>query len=70
MLGDDPAAVMMKSFESPQDMTYADFRIVDAYLTTKVERLVRRYQLGREGILEEDNWKTVGLLARIRQLKK
>jgi hypothetical protein len=37
MLGDDPAAVMMKSFERPQDMTYADFRIVDAYLTAKLE---------------------------------
>jgi len=60
MLGDDPAAVMMKSFERPQDRTYADFRIVDAYLTGKVESLVRRYELGREGILEKDNWKTVG----------
>lgn len=59
-LGDNPAEVIMKSFESPEDMTYADFRRMDAYLTTKMERLVRRYQLSREGILEDDNWKTVG----------
>ena len=60
MLGDDPATIMMKSFETPEDMTYADFRVMDAYLTTKMERLVRRYQLGREGIIDEDSWKTVG----------
>jgi len=60
VLGDNPADVIMKSFEHPEDMTYAEFRVMDAYLTSKMERLVRRYQLGREGILEQDNWKTVG----------
>jgi len=60
MLGDAPAEVMMKSIYSPEEMTYADYRIFDAYLTRKMELLVRRYRLGQEGILEEDAWKTVG----------
>jgi hypothetical protein len=60
MLGDDPSAVMARSILSADEMTYADFRIVDAYLTGKMELLVRRYQLGKEGILDEDAWKTTG----------
>jgi hypothetical protein len=60
MLGDDPADVMMRSIFDAKEMTYADFRIVDAYLTSKMELLVRRYELGKEGILDEDAWKTTG----------
>jgi hypothetical protein len=60
MLGDAPAEVMMKSIYSPREMTYADYRILDAYLTRKMELLIRRYRLGQEGILEEDAWKTTG----------
>ena len=60
MLGDAPAEVMMRSIYSPGEMTYADYRILDAYLTGKMELLVRRYRLGQEGILEEDAWKTTG----------
>jgi len=60
MLGDNPADVMTISIYNPADMTYTDYRIVDAYLTQKMEFLVRRYRLGQEGILDEDAWKTVG----------
>jgi len=61
MLGDAPAEVMMRSIYSPEEMTYADYRIFDAYLTRKMELLVRRYRLGQEGILEKDAWKTTGI---------
>lgn len=60
LLGDNPATTMMKSIFSAEEMTYADYRIVDAYLTRKMEILVRRYQLGQEGIIDENAWKTVG----------
>jgi hypothetical protein len=60
MLGDNPSAAMMKSIFNADEMTYADFRVVDAYLTGKMELLVRRYQLGQEGSLDEDAWKTHG----------
>jgi len=60
MLGEDPANVLMRSIYSPDDLTYSDYRVIDAYLTRKMELLVRRYRLGQEGILEVDAWKTVG----------
>ena len=59
MLGEEPASIMNKSIYAPEEMTYADFRVVDTYLTRKMELLVRRYRLGQEGILDESAWKTV-----------
>ena len=50
----------MRSIYSPEEMTYADYRIFGAYLTRKMELRVQRYRLGQEGILEEDAWKTTG----------
>lgn len=61
MLGDNPAEVMMKSLYSPEELTYADFRVVDAYLVAKMDLLVRRYRLGQEGILDETAWKSEAL---------
>ena len=61
VLGDNPANVMMKSMYNPEDMTYADFRVVDAYLVAKIDLIYRRYRLGQEGILDRDEWKTADL---------
>ena len=58
MLGEDPAEVLMKAMYTPEDLTYADFRIVDAYLVSKMDLLIRRYLLGQEGILDQSAWKT------------
>ena len=61
LLGDNPADVMMKAMYSPEDLTYADFRVIDAYLIAKIDLIYRRYQLGQEGILDEDAWKSTHL---------
>ncbi len=58
MQGENPAEVMMKAMYSPDELTYADFRVVDAYLVAKMDLLVRQYRLGQEGILDEMAWKT------------
>ena len=57
LLGENPADVLMKAMYRPEDMTYADFRVADAYLVAKIELIHRRYRLGQEGILEEGAWK-------------
>ena len=58
ILGDNPADVMMKAMYSPGELTYADFRVIDAYFVTKIDLIYRRYQLGQEGVLDEDAWKS------------
>ena len=57
LIGDNPADAIMKAMYSPEDMTYADFRVNDAYLISKIDLMYRRYQLGQEGIFDEDEWK-------------
>ena len=64
IMGDEPAEIMMKQMYAPEEMTYADYRVVDAYLTRKMDLLVRRYRLGQEGILDDSAWKTVGFAYR------
>lgn len=57
LIGENPAEVLMKAMYNPEDMTYADFRIVDAYLVSKIDMMYRRYRLGQEGIFGENDWK-------------
>jgi hypothetical protein len=58
MLGEDPTKAMMKAMYTPEDLTYAEFRTVDAYLVSKMDLLTRRYILGQEGILEQSAWES------------
>ncbi len=57
LIGENPADAIMKAMYSPEDMTYADFRINDAYLISKIDMMYRRYRLGQEGVFDEDNWR-------------
>ena len=57
LIGENPADAIMKAMYSPEDMTYADFRVNDAYLISKIDMMYRRYQLGQEGIFDEDDWR-------------
>jgi len=57
LIGDNPADAIMKAMYSPEDMTYADFRVNDAYLISKIDLMHRRYRLGREGVFDEDAWR-------------
>jgi hypothetical protein len=58
MFGENPAEAMMKAIYTPEELTYAEFRTVDAYLVSKMDLLTRRYRLGQEGILDQSAWKT------------
>ena len=57
IVGENPAEALMKAMYSPQDMTYADFRINDAYLIVRIDVLHRLYRLGQEGLFDKDDWK-------------
>ena len=57
LIGENPADAIMKAMYSPEDMTYADFRINDAYLISKIDMMYRRYQLGQEGVFDENAWR-------------
>jgi hypothetical protein len=57
LIGENPADAIMKAMYSPEDMTYADFRVNDAYLVSKIDSMYRRYHLGQEGIFDEDDWR-------------
>lgn len=57
LVGENPAEALMKAMYSPQDMTYADFRINDAYLIVRIDVLHRLYRLGQEGLFGKDDWK-------------
>ena len=45
LIGENPADAIMKAMYSPEDMTYADFRVNDAYLISKIDMMHRRYRL-------------------------
>ena len=55
-MGESPSTVIAKSIESPKQMTYADFMVMDAWLSTSLNVLYRNYELAREGIFEETHW--------------
>ncbi len=55
-MGESPSTVIAKSIESPKQMTYADFMVMDAWLSTSLNVLYRNYELAREGIFEETDW--------------
>lgn len=57
LIGENPAEAIMKAMYNPADMTYADFRVNDAYLISKIDKMYRRYLLGQEGIFDEDYWR-------------
>ena len=37
LIGEDPAEAIMKAMFSPEEMSYAEFRVNDAYLISKIE---------------------------------
>ena len=53
-----------KSVECPEELTYAEFIALDAFLFTGIDMLSRDYQLAQEGLYSEADWQqTVDLYA-------
>ena len=58
LFGPEPAMVLQRAVENPNQMTYADFRVLHAFLTSRMELWVRRYRLEQMGLLDS-NWRAV-----------
>ena len=56
VLGEDPAVAVARSIESPAEMNYADYIVVDSYLFTTMNLFYLKYKLANEGIFEESEW--------------
>ncbi len=57
LMGQEPAATIAMASECPERMTYADFMAMDAFLFTSMNMLFRNYELAREGIFSQSEWK-------------
>ena len=57
LMGEDPVDVIAKSVECPDQLTYADFMAMDAFLFTSMNIVYREYELSKEGLFTTDEWK-------------
>ena len=57
MIGENPAPIWAKTIESPEELTLAERRIMEAYLWTFAEHLRSTYWLAEQGLLDEDEWR-------------
>lgn len=57
LMGANPVEAIEKSVTNPAEMTYADFRVVDAYLINAVHEWEDRYALYQAGLVNADEWK-------------
>lgn len=57
LMGPSPVDAIEKSVIDPAQMTYADFRVVDAYLINAVHEWEDRYALYESGLVDADEWK-------------
>ena len=57
-MGDAPTELIAKSVECPEKLTYADFIALDAYLFTSMNIVYRNYELAKEGLFTQSDWKS------------
>jgi hypothetical protein len=57
LMGEVPGEVIARALECPEEMTYADFMAMDAFLFTSLNTLYRNYELAEEGIFTEEEWR-------------
>ena len=55
-MGENPSESVARSIESPDEMTFAEFLVVDTYLFTSMNLFYRNYELAREGIFDDHDW--------------
>jgi hypothetical protein len=58
LFGNAPSDVIAKSVECPERMTYADFMVMDAYLFTGINIVYRNYEIAKEGLFSQSDWKS------------
>lgn len=52
-----PGEVIAKAVECPEKLTYADFLALDGFYYTSFNDVYREYELKREGLFTEEEWK-------------
>ena len=57
VMGETPSEVIARAIECPEEMSFADFMAMDAFLFSSVNMLYRDYQLAEEHIFTEEDWK-------------
>jgi len=57
LMGEVPGDVIARAIECPEEMTYADFMAMDAFLFTSMNTLYRNYELAEEGIFTAEEWR-------------
>ena len=57
LLGENPTAAIEKSVREPENLTYAEFRIVDAYLISVLSGWEDRFFLYEAGLVDASDWK-------------
>ena len=57
LLGENPTAAIEKSVREPENLTYAEFRIVDAYLINVLAVWEDRFFLYEAGLVDASDWK-------------
>lgn len=57
MMGENASDVLAKAMECPAQMSYADYMAVDSYLYTSMNIVYRNYEISKEGLFTNSEWK-------------
>jgi hypothetical protein len=58
LMNTDVSEVIAKSEVCPEQLTPADYVILDSYLYTAVNNLFNNYEIAREGLFTQSDWKS------------
>jgi hypothetical protein len=58
VVGEQAAEVWAKSIETPEDLTLAEMRIMEALLWSFLEQLRGTYRLAEQGLLSNEDWRS------------
>ena len=58
LMANAPNEVIAKSVECPERLTYADYIVLDSYLFTALNNVYRNYEMAKEELFTEKDWKS------------
>jgi hypothetical protein len=58
LMNDAPNDVIAKSVECPERLTYSDYIVLDSYLFTALNNVYRNYEVAKEGLFTQSDWKS------------
>ncbi len=56
-MGENPAEALQKAVQAPSELTYAEYRVVRAYMLHNVEYQMRIKAMGERGMFDPDWWR-------------